>query len=47
LPTTACKPPLRESYFQVGVMGEVSDDEISCFVETLGEVRKEVAAVRC
>jgi len=41
-----CKPPLRESYFQVGVMGEVSDDEISCFVTALGEVRKEVATVR-
>ncbi len=43
----ACKPPLQERYFQVGVMGEISDDEISCFVEALGEVRKEVAMHRC
>lgn len=42
----ACKPPWRERYFQVGVMGEISDDEISCFVKVLGEVRKEVARHR-
>jgi len=41
-----CKPPLRESHFQVAVMGEVSDEEIARFVEALGDVRDEVAATR-
>lgn len=43
----ACKPPLHESYFQVGVMGEISDEEISCFIEALGDVHDEVATTRC
>lgn len=41
-----CKPPLRESHFQVAVMGELSDDDVSGFVEALGDVHKEVAAAR-
>lgn len=41
-----CKPPLRESHFQVAVMGELPDEEISRFVEALGDVHKEVAAGR-
>jgi len=42
----ACKPPLRERYFQVAVMGEVSAEEISRFVVALGEVHAE-HAVSC
>lgn len=42
----ACKPPLRESHFQVAVMGEVTDEEIGRFVEALGEVREEIAGSR-
>lgn len=41
-----CKPPLRESHFQVAVMGEISDEEISRFVEALGDVHQEVAEAR-
>jgi 2-aminoethylphosphonate-pyruvate transaminase len=41
-----CKPPLHESHFQVAVMGELSDEEISRFVEALGDVHQEVAAAR-
>jgi len=43
----ACKPPLHDRYFQVGVMGEISEDEISSFVAALADVQREVAAVRC
>lgn len=41
-----CKPPLRESHFQVAVMGELSDNDIYRFVEALGDVHKEVATAR-
>jgi hypothetical protein len=41
-----CKPPLRETHFQVAVMGELSDEDISRFVKALGDVRKEFRAVR-
>jgi len=30
----------------VAVMGELSDDDVSGFVEALGDVHKEVAAAR-
>lgn len=41
-----CKPPLRETHFQVAVMGELPDDEISRFVQALGDVQKEFRAAR-
>jgi len=43
----ACKPPLHDRYFQVGVMGEISEEEISSFVAALGAVSEAVAEARC
>jgi 2-aminoethylphosphonate-pyruvate transaminase len=41
-----CKPPLRETHFQVAVMGELSDEVISRFVKALGDVQVEFRAAR-